>query len=246
MGGGDYCLRMGAESGSMERNFPRERGPMAHDRKQHGFTFIEIIIVVAMALTLAGFAVPQFMQALRNFRISGDARDLHGEILLAKMRAAANFTAARVKFDLTNRTFVSQMWCKAVVAPCTAANVWRNVNVGGPQPLASGISFGVANQTLHPPSTQPALAQAPTCKQGQAGGVPWAPGAGADEPGTTYCIMFNSRGFPVGNSGAATGSNAIYITDGAAVQGVTVSVTGLTATLRHDGTDTDAAHWYRH
>ena len=222
---------------------------MARIRKQSGFSLLELIIVGAMALTLAAFAVPQFLQALRDFRIKGDARDIHGEILLAKMRAAANFSAARVEFDITNRIFVSQIWCKVrgTFPGCVAAteNTWVNVNVGGPQRLASGVSFGLSGQTDPPPDTQASLAQAPTCKQGQAGGTPYAPGAGADETGTTACIMFNSRGYPVTNSGGATGNDAIYVTDGVAVEGITVSVTGLTASWRHDANDTDPANWFR-
>ena len=41
--------------------------------------------------------------------------------------------------------------------------------------------------------------------------------------------MFNSRGVPIGNgpSFASTGSDAIYLTDGSAVYGVTVAATGM-------------------
>ena len=40
--------------------------------------------------------------------------------------------------------------------------------------------------------------------------------------------MFNSRGIPIDSTGAATGANAVYLTDGTAVYATTVSATGMT------------------
>jgi len=207
-------------------------------RSQKGFSLIELLIVVSIALIIAGFAVPQYMTALRSYRIAGDARTINGEIHLAKMRAAANFTWGRVYFDLDNNTFVSQLWCKTATPPCTAPDVWMSVAVGGPQNLSGDVSFGFGSQTAPPPDTQATLALAATCKAGAAGD----PAGGSNEPGNTACIMFNSRGYPVDDLHATTAEDAIYITDGSAVQGVTVSFTGMTATWRAS----DATTWYRH
>ena len=207
---------------------------MRQHNRQRGFSLLELMIVVMMALIIAGFAIPAFLQTLRNFRIMGDVRDINGEILLAKMRAAANFTWARVYFDFDNRTFVSQMWDK------TTAD-WVNVNVGGPQNLATGVNFGFGDMTADPNGV--AIAQAPTCQIGD-GGPPQAPGGGGDEAGNSACIMFNSRGFPVDDAGTATAADAIYISDGGQVHGATVSITGLTRTWRADNAIADV--WTRH
>ena len=51
--------------------------------------------------------------------------------------------------------------------------------------------------------------------------------------GNTSCILFNSRGIPVDPAGAPpavgapTGNDAMYLTDGTAVYGETISATGL-------------------
>jgi prepilin-type N-terminal cleavage/methylation domain-containing protein len=213
---------------------------MRQRNRTRGFSLLELMIVVMMALIIAGFAIPAFLQTLRNFRIMGDIRDINGEILLAKMRAAANFTWARVYFDFDNRRFVSQMWCKTENSLCDAGDIdtWKNVNVGGPQNLSTSVSFGFGAMTLDPNGD--AIAQAPTCRTGTAGD----PGGGGDEAGNSACIMFNSRGFPVDNAGTATAADAVYITDGAQIQGATVSITGLTRTFRADNYVPDV--WTRH
>ena len=196
-------------------------------KRQAGFSLIELMIVVMIGLVIAAFSVPGFLQALRNYRIGGDSQAIKNEILLAKMRAAANFTRSRVFFQRSNRTFRTQLWNKETDA-------WEDVDVGAPQPLSSGVAFGFGDMTTPPPGTQAALGFASGCMTGSAGN----PGGGTAIGGTA-CTMFNSRGFPVDNGGAATGENAIYITDSESVQGATIIITGVIQTWRAElATDT--------
>ena len=109
-----FRLRMSCGRVIMRGNLPLERGAMAVYRSQKGFSLIELLIVVMIALIIAGFAVPSFLQTLRNFRINGDGVSINGEILTAKMRAAARFTHTRVYLDLANRQFRSQWWDKTL------------------------------------------------------------------------------------------------------------------------------------
>lgn len=184
-------------------------------KRQAGFSLIELMIVVAIAMVIAAFAVPGFMQALRNYRIGGDVQAIKNEILLAKMRAAANFTRSRVLFQRSgDQTFRTQLWNKTT-------DTWEDVEVGAPQLLSSGISYGFLPMTTPPAGTQTTLGLANPCRLGSAGD----PGGGAVIGGTT-CLIFNSRGFPVDNAGTVDGERAIYVRDGEAVQGVTVSITG--------------------
>ena len=46
----------------------------------------------------------------------------------------------------------------------------------------------------------------------------------------TACIIFNSRGIPVDNTGSPTGLDAVYVTDGTSVYGITVAATGFIRT----------------
>jgi prepilin-type N-terminal cleavage/methylation domain-containing protein len=226
-------------SGIPPQEAPKGRS-MPKTPRQSGFTFLELIIVVAMGLVVAGFAIPNYQRAMRNYRLMGDSRAIRGEIQLAKMRAASNFTRARVRFG-AGGTYVTELWCVSATTPrvCAAANVWKSVNTGtATNQLSSGIGFGVASQTLPPPSTQVALSQPMTCRDGLTM-------ASATSVPASRCIIFNSRGYPVDEVGSAYGDYGIYVTDNGAVEGTTVSRAGVVMSWRHDAQDTAAASWFR-
>jgi hypothetical protein len=84
-----------------------------------------------------------------------------------------------------------------------------------------------------PPFSQAAIGQASAC-------VAEVTGAAI---GNTACILFNSRGIPVNANGAppavgAPRSDALYVTDGLAVYGETISATGLIKLWRTNPTAT--------
>ena len=123
------------------------------------------------------------------------------------MRAAANFTRVRLFVNLGDGTHVIETWDKD-------ADSW--VAEGGYSYLSSGVSFGYGIVATPPPDTQATIGQASACLDDD------------DNPiGNTACVMFNSRGIPIDSTLAATGDGAIYLTDGAAVYGVTVAATGM-------------------
>jgi hypothetical protein len=66
-----------------------------------------------------------------------------------------------------------------------------------------------------PPSTQTTIAQATQCLNAAKVAI-----------ANTACILFNSRGIPVDSNNNPTNAYALYLTDGSAVFGVTVSATG--------------------
>ena len=198
--------------------------------RQRGFSLIELMIVVVISLIATAMAAPSFVSTLRNYRISGDGRDLNGEILTAKMRAASNFTMARVYADATANTFRIETWDKA--NECWKTEGAADCTTQSSNPLSSGVSFGYGTLSSPPTGTQAAIGQAPLCRPGATSATPGNdPTGGADIPNTA-CIMFNSRGTPVDNSRAPTADDALYITDGNAVYGVTISATGLTRIWR--------------
>ncbi len=184
---------------------------------------IELVLVIAIGLIIAGMAIPRFLTMERNLRIGGDARDIHGDIAVAKMRAAAEFTRARLYADLAANTYRTELWNKS------GGGSW--VIEGGTQPLSQGVSLGFGSLGTPPAGTQAAIGQAPACLDNAGAAI-----------ANTACIVFNSRGIPVDSTGAPTASGAIYITDGVSVYGVTVSATALIQAWRSDA---GAAAWQR-
>jgi len=179
-----------------------------------GFALIELMFVLTVSVVVAAMAIPVFSSIMRNLRGDGDIQSLSSDVGLAKMRAAASFSRARVRANLTARTFQVEVWNKTT-------NAWGVE--GGTQNLSKTVNFGYGSISSPPPNTQASIAQAPACRNN--GGAVIA---------NTACIVFNSRGVPVDSTGAPTGNGALYISDGAAAQGVTVGATGLIRRWRRD------------
>jgi type IV fimbrial biogenesis protein FimT len=204
----------------------RNRQPIVPRGTQRGFSIVEIMMAVIIAGILAAIAIPSVLTILGNMRTLGDARGLNDEIALAKMRAAANFTLARVYADLSAQTFHLEYWNK------TGAT-W--VTEGGTQNLSSGVSYGLGGISTPPPSSQTTIGQAPACLQD--------PNDATTTVANTACIVFNSRGIPMDYTQAPTSDDAFYITDGKAlVFGLTVSATGVIRTWQGA---TNSTSWTR-
>jgi Tfp pilus assembly protein FimT len=194
-----------------------------------------MLIVVAVSVIVSAIAIPEYLAATRYLRIAGDLRDLNGITAQAKMRAAANFTRARVYADLTDNTFQLQVWNKTGGASsngCWVSDVDRTNTCldfsGAPATsgpgilqLSQGDTFGFGGLTSGPTPGQTAIFQAANCYPG---------GANAPDGGTamanTACIEFNSRGIPIDNTGSPVATGALYITNSNVVEGVTASATG--------------------
>lgn len=196
-------------------------------KPSEGFSLLELLMVLAIVSVIAAMAIPKVMTIVQNARTVGDIQSLNSAILLAKMRGASDFARARVYMDLSANTY------RVDIYP-SGATSWTTdgATTAVPHPvnyLAKNVSFGYGSLTTAP-SGMSSLAQAPACL--------------ADDLSTTVtntaCIMFNSRGIPVDSTWAATGVDAIYVTDGKSVAGVTVSASGLTKIWR---TPASTAAW---
>jgi prepilin-type N-terminal cleavage/methylation domain-containing protein len=179
-----------------------------------GFSLLEVLVVVGLSTVIAAIAVPMMKNTLGNFKLSGDARGLTNAVSLAKLRAASNFSQSRVFVDLDARSFQVETWQK------TGVPGW--VTEGGIAALSTGDRFGFGVVGAAPLNTQTAIGQAAACVNNLGAVI-----------ANTACILFNSRGIPVAQAGAPpavgapTGDDAVYLTDGTAIYGVTLSATGL-------------------
>ena len=204
------------------------RKTSARSTAQAGFTLIEGVIVFALILIVAAMAIPGYQSLTRFIRIAGDARNLNGVIAQAKMRAAADFSHARAYADLRANTYHLETWNAAGNG---GAGCWRtegdNVNpctvAASPvQPLSTGVTFGFGNAAAGAPNPQAVVSQAPKC-----GRVAAVTGVGNPTIEGTACVEFNSRGVPIDLTGKPTAGDAIYVTDGNSVYGITLLASGM-------------------
>jgi len=188
----------------IDRDEPHRVRQLADAR---GVSLLEMLVVLAIVGVLAAVAIPMTGNALANFRLSGDQRSVSNQISVAKMRAASSFSRTRLYVNLTARTFRIETWNKTTSA-------WAAES--GDTSLSPGVTFSFGPVTTPPPNTQGIIGQALACTDNLGAVI-----------ANTACVMFNSRGVPVDSTFAPTALDAIYVTDGTAVQGVTVAATGL-------------------
>lgn len=179
---------------------------MSSLRSSAGFSAIELLVVLAIAGSLAAMIVPFSMSMVDDYRISGDAHDLSNSVAQAKMSAAAQFTRARLYVDLGSGQYHVDTWRK------TGTPGWQQE--GGVTLLNQGSRFGPGAIDVPPPNTQAVVAQAPACR---------------DDAGTaianTACIIFNSRGISVDEAGAPSAVRVFYLNGPTAVFALAVSGT---------------------
>jgi type II secretory pathway pseudopilin PulG len=191
--------------------------------RQEGYTLIDILFVAGLISVISAIALPITGSAITGQRFKGDVQALNNLVGLAKMRASAGFTRARVRANITDNTFLLERWNKTTSS-------W--VAEGSTETLYRGVRFGFGAIGTPPPDTQDAIAQSPPCRVGI------LPGSAAI--GNTACIVFNSRGLPIDGDGMLFGGHALYLTDGTAVQATTVTATPR---IRLWWTPPTAARW---
>jgi Tfp pilus assembly protein FimT len=187
---------------------------MSFQPREQGFSLLELVFALAISIVIAAVAVPMTGGSLNYFRLSGDARGVTNSISVAKMRAAAHFTQARLFVDLDEDSYRIESWDKDAAS-------W--VAAGGSTYLSSSVDFGMGAFEEPPPNTQAEISQAPLCRNDEGTDI-----------GNSACVVFNSRGVPVDSTGAPTASDALYLESGTTVYAITISATGLIRLWRAD------------
>jgi prepilin-type N-terminal cleavage/methylation domain-containing protein len=195
---------------------------MRHARNERGFSIVEVMVVVLLVGILAAMAVPMSTNAVSGYRLRNESRAIATLVGLAKLRATANFTRARVYGDLATHRYRLELWNKT-------ANQWAPE--GGTTQMPTTVRFGFGTLGTPPPNTQGAIGQSDACRDN--GGAAIA---------NTACILFNSRGIPIDSLGAPQGGNAFYVTDGVGVRATTVTATPL---IREWWSPALSAQWIR-
>lgn len=166
---------------------------------ERGFTLIEAAIVVLIIGTVAGFATPKFVNAMREYRASMASRQITDLVHRAKIQAVSDNRAATLRIDTAaNRVGL-------VVLDADGAEL-RTEYV----PLPQGVTFSM------PPNVNAPMTGAPI-----AGSVSFTPKAGST---TEFEQQFNSRGFLVVDSPATI--QAIYVGNGQVHRAVTITSVG--------------------
>ncbi len=191
-----------------------------------GFTYIETALTLVVSSTLVALAVPSVLGMLHKVRANGDGREASSAIALTKLRAASDFTHARLYADLSAQTLQLQVWDRT-------NNVWSNE--GPSQALESGDKFGYGSLSSPPSSTQASIGQAAACQTAAE-----TISSSVGDISNSACVIFNSRGVPVDYTGTATGNDALYVNDSSSVYAVTVASTGVIHVWR---SDIGAASW---
>jgi prepilin-type N-terminal cleavage/methylation domain-containing protein len=214
------------------------------ERIERGFTLIETMIVLIISIILVAFAVPKYLTIRDSLRAAGDVRSIADATGQAKLRAASDFTHARVYADLNGNTFQLQTWYKAGnsgsgcwVVDSDSTNTCITYTASAPSgavvSLSQGDTFGFGALTTGPTVGQTTIGQAGQCLDNSGSAI-----------GNTACIVFNSRGIPINAATLApVATDALYLTNGTVVDGVTISATGSLQTWSASA-NASLSNWY--
>lgn len=173
----------------------------------HGFSAVELLIVLAVVGSLAAMSVPLSGGMIDDIRLRGDAQGLSSAVALTKMTAATKFTRARLHVNEAAGTWQIETW------QSTGTPAW--VLDGGVHRLSQRGQFGAGPVTTAPPNSQAAVLQPAACL------------AADNETLTgTACVIFNSRGLPVSSAGAPMTTQVLYMRGPTGVFAVVLGATG--------------------
>ena len=112
------------------------------NKKNHGFTLIELIVTLAVIGVLFAFAAPNLQTTIQGNRLSGQYNDMRGDFAFARNLAITRNVAVIISSN--NGTNWSDGW--AIVAPSGTARISNTAN-------SVVISSALASLTYRPDGT---------------------------------------------------------------------------------------------
>ena len=89
------------------------------DRRPHGFSLLELMVVLAIAGAVLGFGYPRLALLTAHYRLEGAARNLALTLQKTRLRAIGEGQCFQVSFDSAGRSF--QVAKKVGASPCGAS-----------------------------------------------------------------------------------------------------------------------------
>ena len=108
-----------------------------------GFSLVEILVVLAMAVILSAFAVPALNNAMRDMQALAEARNIASTLNHARLKATSLMTPYRVSFDLANNQWRLERFNDAT----DSFQLQQDVNELSRGLAGSGIAFKTKSET---------------------------------------------------------------------------------------------------
>ena len=126
--------------------------------QQKGFTFIELIVVIAIASIISGIAVPVYFKIKPSMQINGAARQIMGDLMWARMKAVSEnndfvVTFGSTKSDLSNNSYsiyddndgdysVNGVEAGELIKTVVIPNIYEGIGYGGTNTVVTFNSGG--------------------------------------------------------------------------------------------------------
>jgi hypothetical protein len=129
---------------------------MNADRRESGYTLLELLIVAAIMIAAAAIAVPHLKAYSVESHLLGSARVFKGKFRLARSMAARLNVYTAIRFERAGAAWNYSIYADGDFDGVQAADIasGRDTRVGGPFPLdshAQGVRVGINEGVPAPP-----------------------------------------------------------------------------------------------
>ena len=110
------------------------------NKRQLGFSLIEVLIVIAIIAIVATISIPFFGGFVANRNLKSAARDIAGDIFELKARAGAEDRLYQISFNQGANTYTLTQCTNTAVFPCLGNDTTKSLSAFG-----SGIAISALN-----------------------------------------------------------------------------------------------------